>query len=362
MREEALSIDGEAVVKKHLLVAAAIFATVIGAANVFAEEDSNQAQQATACNDHMPRQTVVYLDELDIVKSDTVLSLTLAFKLTSSLMPGERLSIVKLGTSDGTSTQTWTGCWPIADKDPVENLKAQVDTSRQISDAVQALLDQTQRTLKDAMVDAQHPPKKQIIKALSSDVNRFRSSTEPTVRAIVYSDLGENSNLGSAYNPGEMYDNKQSVYFTRGVFYFFGIGKYMINATNYSSNAIKFWNNVIAAMSGVVEAITPDFDVPPVIPKIGYYYDVVLHYNNGDDLPGKLFALADQDGKLIDSWIGISHLTDVCLLKAMTKGGLIGYNSREQLEVRVSPNQVLSGSIALDNSTKFKLDGKQIHF
>jgi hypothetical protein len=368
MRKKVPYIE-EAVVKRFLVVTT-VLATVFGGQNALAQAN----KPSDNCQEGSPRQTVVYLDELDMVQTDTVLPLTLAFRLTASLMPGERLTIVKLGTTDGTSKQTWSGCWPNGNKDAVETLKAQVETSQHINNAVQDVFNSAQRSLKDAMVDAQHPPKKQIIKALTSDIARFKSSVEPTIRAIVYSDLGENSNLGSAYNPGEMYDNKQNTYFTRGVFYFFGIGKYMVNAGNYNSNAIKFWNNVMAAMSAVVESITPDFDVPTVVPKSGRYYDVTLHYNNGDDLPGKMAILAEDSGKLIDSWIGISHLTgtgvqgtiscdnDTCIISAITQGGLIGYNSREQLDVRVSPNGQLSGTIALDQKTKFLLDGRQMRF
>ncbi len=365
--------------KLTLLTTTFLLPLCFGSAYGQSPQPQEQAQQLNDCAAHAPRQSVVYVDDTDMIKSDTIWILTLAFKLTASMMPGEKLAIVQMSPSQGTSKQIWQGCWPKSSANggnSIDVLKQQIAFSQQVNDSVTKILNATGRTLQDSMIDGQKPPQKQIIKSLVSDIDRYQKTSQPTVRAIIYSDMAENSDLGSAFSQStnDVFVNKLGVYFVHGVFYAFGLGKTVYNVQDYNVNAIRFWNNAFKAMSGITESISPDFDIPQVVPQNGSYFDVNLQYE-GEQLSGKMALLIDKDGNLIDSWIGISHLTGAglrgtllclkegtCKLTAKTNGGLVGYGDHENLEMLVNVNATLSGFISVDKPNQFYVDGNKVGF
>jgi hypothetical protein len=304
-----------------------------------------QAQPASDCKAYLPRQTVVYIDDQDMVQNDTILPLTLAFKLTASLMPGERVSIVQLQTKSGTSNQVWTGCWPMSNKGtPIEVLQQQIDLSKAINDAAVAIYNKNTRTLKDAMVDGKNPPKRQIVRALLSDAKRGREATEPTIRGVIYSDMAENSDFGSVFTDASRFTNKDSVYLPHFVFHSFTVGKNVVNVDNFEGRAKSFWTNAFKGLGAVSTTFTSEFAVPLTVPQQSFYYSVTLTVN-GTKLPGKIAIMADKDKHLVDSWIGISRLGAAglvgkltcdsdCSLNSQTDSGIINAD-RESIRLRL---------------------------
>lgn len=83
------------------------------AAGLFGVPDYNFEKY---CALNAPRSTVVYIDQASIVPDGNAgmphWVEQLRAKVESSLMPGERLSIVKIASADGGAQQVWSGCYP----------------------------------------------------------------------------------------------------------------------------------------------------------------------------------------------------------------------------------------------------------
>jgi hypothetical protein len=135
-------------------------------------------------------------------------------------------------------------------------------------------------------------------------------------------------------------------------------------------NSAHFWKYALQAMSGIPKTFSSELSVSQAIPEKWYYFDVNLHYNS-QSLPGKLALMIDKNGNLVDSWIGISHLTgvglqgtfictnNICDLTAKTEGGLVSYNDHEDLQIFLSGNSSLSGVLTVNQTNKFVLDGRK---
>jgi hypothetical protein len=199
------------------LLIAALAATPAEARTIF----GNYGLDPAYCHQPTVRQTVVYIDDTMMVDGQVEWATKLDIKLKGTLAPGERVSVVRLSPVSGQSREYWSGCWPgvsdavrAAEKPPsvIETVEALFSKSAETE-----LADQRRYFLRDfgaaltrLYSDAKRPtarpieaaaaPAKQILRALASDYGRFLHSRE-TVRAIVYSDFAENSDLGSAYRP-----------------------------------------------------------------------------------------------------------------------------------------------------------------
>ena len=64
------------------------------------------------CKQKTFRQTVVYVDDTSIAAGDVAWAKDLANKLKATLTPGERVTVVELSPSQGTSNELWSACWP----------------------------------------------------------------------------------------------------------------------------------------------------------------------------------------------------------------------------------------------------------
>jgi len=166
-----------------------------------------------------------------------------------------------------------------------------------------------------AQIDPDSPPQKQLVRALASDDGRFASS-QTTMRAIIYSDMAENSDLGSAYKGvGETpvdYGAKLGSYLRHGVFYAFGMGLDLADDAPFEEHARAFWSAALRSMAATVEGIGTDLNVPNILPTNDYTYSVDMQFQ-GQSLEGRLSLLAGTDGNLVDSWLGISRLGSAAL-------------------------------------------------
>ncbi len=104
--------------------------------------------------------------------------------------------------------------------------------------------------------DATQPENDELIEALASDGARF-SQSPIVVRAIVYSNLAQNSSLGNVFSktsaPPNDLGQKLGTYFRHGVFYFFGVGTAVGNDGTYLADSKNFWSSVMNSMDGPVE-------------------------------------------------------------------------------------------------------------
>jgi hypothetical protein len=196
-------------------------------------------------------------------------------------------------------------------------------------------------------IAASDPPRKQILRALASDEGRFADSTT-TIRAIIYSDLAENSDLGSVFHPGSdppSFGQRLGSYLRRGVFYEYGMGEDVRGDPAFQEQARAFWTGALRSMAATVAGLGADLNVPNTLPVHAYAWPVTLTFDN-QPLDGRLSLLSGEDGNLVDSWIGISRLGSAalngtfrcsgtnCRLDAETAGGVATNAPSETLTMR----------------------------
>ena len=205
---------------------------------------------------------------------------------------------------------------------------------------------------------------KQLLRALASDSGRF-DNADKTVRAIVYSDMAEDSDLGSVFKPlGERvdYGDRLGASLKHGVFYAYGLGAGAKDGLPERTRA--FWTAAWASLSAVSAGMGSDLNVPGVLPVKAASVPVDVRVKD-DTLSGRLSLLADADGHLVDSWIGVSRLSivglsgmfrcdagaPVCKLDAGTSTGLVTSSRSEQLAMSGHDLGSLSGHIGVKGTS-----------
>ena len=327
------------------------------------------------CRAHNIRQTVIYVDDSLLAPGPSPWLRTIYDKLRATLVPGERTTLVELSPATGQSMERWSGCWPaysqaetaklageshIFSADPLAALKEQQGFfGRDLGIAVEKI--KTSRAgAGPATIDPADPPQKSIIRALASDGARYAHARE-TIRAILYSDLAENSDLGSVFKQPEApvnYGDKLGAYLRRSVFYVFGVGV-DIKGDGSVQDAIRtFWEDAFHSMAASIGGIGTDLNVPNIVPVAANDYDLVLKHES-DVLNGRLALLSDSDGVLVDSWIGIVRLRNASVngtFRCRAKGGkpsctLQGTLGRGVVTTSPSETISLSGGDAALNGT-----------
>lgn len=320
---------------------------------------------ASYCKLDPPRQTVVYLDDTDMIRDKVEWARTIQQKLQQTLMPGERTTVVELSPTNGQSKEIWSGCWPgvtqkqaaamasehhFFSNDPMAALKEQQGFfERDFGTAATKVYKTGVRAAEEVAIDPTNPPKKSLVRSLASDGARY-SSEHGTVRAILYSDLAENSELGSVYKamPDKLdFGNALGVNLHRSVFYVFGVGSTIKDGGETADNIRKFWTLAFASMAADVAGMGSDLNIPNAVPEDGMTYEVSLQ-DAGNELHGRMSILMDHDGRLVDSWIGITRLHSVllngywrcsvdtkqCELSASTAGPLVTDSKSENLVLK----------------------------
>lgn len=313
-----------------LWLAAFIICTAMSCRQAWALFD-NYGLDSNFCNQPTVRSTVVYIDDMMMAEGQTDWATKVATKLRATVIPGERVTVVRLSPATGQSKEYWSGCWPdlptakknelregvyLFQQNPVERLVDQQKYFvRDFGAALTRVYLDAKRLPKDVHIAADSAPQKQILRALASDEGRF-SNTSNTIRAIVYSDLAENSDLGSTFNPtpkdSPAFGQKLGSYLRRGVFYVYGVGEDVSGSPGYLENTRAFWNGALRSMAAVVMGLGADLNVPNSVPLRAYAWPVVMDFR-GQALDGRLSLLVGEEGNLIDSWLGISRLGSAAL-------------------------------------------------
>lgn len=344
------------------------------------------------CAQPTVRSTVVYVDDMMMTDGQSGWATTLATKLRATLTPGERVSVVRLSPGAGRSTEQWSGCWPdypparkatlgagtyLFQENPVARLADQQKYFiRDFGAALTRIYLDSKRPAAEVRIAADSPPQKQILRALASDEGRFANS-QVTIRAIIYSDMAENSDLGSVFAPPSKdppgYGQRLGSYLRRGVFYAYGVGEDVRGDPAFLEQARGFWSGALRSMAATVMGIGADLNVPNTLPLQAWSWPVTLSFD-GQSLDGRLSLLTGADGNLVDSWIGISRLGSSalsgtfrcpanadtgCRLDAETAGGLATNAPSESLMLSGNA-KALAGRLGLKGqNTMFTLKTEQ---
>jgi hypothetical protein len=338
------------------------------------------------CKTHNIRQTVVYIDDSILVTGHTEWALTIYNKLKATLVPGEKVSVVELSPLNGQSNEVWSGCWPAYSAEEKANLNSQTWLLKQ--NPVNALPDQQTyfangfgvaaekieqkgaRPASAVTIDPNNPPQKSILRALASDGTRY-SHADSTVRAILYSDLAENSYLGSVFKPlppdDPTYGATLGTYLRRSVFYAFGVGNDMQGGGGKILDDTRhFWQAALRSMAANLNGFGSDLSVPNTMPVAAQNFNLTLK-ENGTDLDGRMYLLIDSDGILVDSWIGIDRLrnaaingsyrctgptdTSACSLRAKTEGGVVTANPVETIGLTSRGSRNMTGKLGVQGTS-----------
>lgn len=278
------------------------------------------------CETKSSRQTLIYVDEKNMVKGETQWAKDLLAKLSSNLMPSELVTLIKLATETGETQELWKGCYPdytatqlakiksenggFFGSDPVKQLKNQQAFFRkQLGDSLGKLLNQSGRNRSEVQIDITQPPKKQIVRALSNDGVRF-DSTHGAIRAIIYSDMVENSDLGSSLRPKtESAANNLALDFRNAVFYVYGAGS-TLSEQGVKTDGIKsYWQSLFNSAEGHLLGFGPNLIITSSVPVSLQVYsvEIIIDKSKDDIRGGKMQFFIDHEGHLQDSFITVAN-------------------------------------------------------
>jgi hypothetical protein len=340
------------------------------------------------CQQPTVRRTVVYIDDMMMISGQTEWAQKLDTKLRATLTPGESVTVVRLSPASGRSKEGWSGCWPAFSDEQKAKIEREyyfllaspltriAEQQKYFIHDFGASLTQiyveTKREPDEASFTAGRAPRKQILRALASDEGRF-ANTQTTIRGIIYSDMAENSDLGSVFQPTPpvSYGQRLGSYLRRGVFYAFGVGEDVADNPTFAENARQFWSVALKSMSATVMGMGSDLNVPNTLPVSAYGSSVVLNFD-GQDLDGRLSLLIGEDGSLVDSWIGISRLGTAaltgsfrcqssgnCRLESMTTSG-ITTNAPTETLILSGTAKVMAGQLGVkDQNLTYQLKTRQ---
>ena len=247
------------------------------------------------------RQTVVYVDDMMMVEGQVDWARKLAVKLRATLSPGERVTVVRLSPANGQSSEIWSACWPaytaaqqadiarrnfLFSRNPMSGIGDQQKFFLGgMGAALTAIYQQAKRPADAVRIAAAQPPHKDIIRALASDEGRFAAS-RVTVRAIVYSDIAENSDLGAVIRaPGAAPEaqadlgnlgQKLGTWLRRSVFYAYGVGADVDGDPGFGEQARAFWTQALHGMAATLAGMGADLNVPNLLPVSSYDVPVSL--------------------------------------------------------------------------------------
>ena len=332
------------------------------------------------CETASVRQTVVYVDDAFMQDGQTEWAGKLFDKLKGTLVPGERVTVVELSPADGQSREAWAGCWPDYPTEEREKLGKQYSFFSKsplkalddqqgffgsgFAGALSAIYDKHHQPR--VTLDPASPPSKALISALASDGARY-AQTKVTIRAIIYSDLAENSELASIFKPQPPvnFGRKLGTYLRSSVFYAFGMDADVSGGQDVREATRTLWTHALGTMSATIGGIGPDLTVPNALPAAEHEY--VIDLKEGDQpLSGRLSLLADVDGNLVDSWIGIERLgtaaltgtarcetggNGTCTINANTSRGILSDSPTEALTLRGAAGKPLAGLIGVRGSS-----------
>lgn len=284
------------------------------------------------CDTPSPRQTLIYIDEKTLVKDQTQWAKDLISKLSVNLMPSEPVTLIKLATETGESQQLWQACYPdysptqrneittkqsalipsVFTSNPIDALpQQQAIFKSQLAGALEQLLKQSGRDLSTVQINPASPPNKQIMLALINDAPRF-DPAHGAIRAIIYSDMIEKSDLGSSLtsNPAEATAaaTTRALNFKNAVFYSYGAGSTLSQPEAAMEMKMKsYWETFFTAADGHLAGFGSNLNVITNIPETLKTYEVEITITPTDIRVGKMQLFINNGGSIQDSFITIGN-------------------------------------------------------
>ncbi len=286
------------------------------------------------------RQTLVYIDQSMMKDGDTTWADRIDAKLTSTLMPAESVTVLRMDAENGVVEEVWTGYWPdytVKEKEKYKEDQSGVsgffskDPLKELPDEQQFfrnLLGGALGKIYKYGLGTGRSRSKKIMLALASDEDRFNKPGMVT-RVVIYSDMKT--------APEEQ---KLSLDFGYSVFYVFGVGA---EQTRHKSD----WDKEFLNAHGLIAAFGSDLGMASGAPVSVLRYDLEFTTTNNDYL-GDMVLLVTEDGKLQDSYAAIRSTSrpiaslikgsckitgDITKVNAETRMGLATYEDHEQIEL-----------------------------
>lgn len=282
--------------KIKTLIAILLWTTFCCPSLVRAQMDSGVPNLAKFEGKNKVRQTVVYIDQAMMREGDTTWADRIDTKLSASLMPAERVTVVRLDTFNGVAEEMWSGCWPAytpAELKQIENRGTM--TSFFSEDPLKKLPEEQaffRRLVGGALgkiyAQGKAAPsrgKKNLLLALGADEDRFQNSGLMT-RVILYSDM-------NAPTDGD----KLSLDFANAVIYCFGVDSKQRAARN-------DWSKAFLRAHALIASFSSDLGITGGSPAAVYQYNLEFSTTKSNFL-GDMVLLVSSDGRLQDSYLSI---------------------------------------------------------
>lgn len=343
-------------------------------------------RERSFCKLNPPRQTIVYIQDNLMRPGHVAWARSLDSKLHGSLMPGEKVTVVRLSPEVGTATEVWSGCWPNYSAEQKKEIRKKsyffsASPLRSLKKYQKIFLNQFGGALTDvyaASIKARlfkhgiaDRSKSMLLEAFSSDGARY-SSDNDIKRVIVYSNLYQNSGQGSDVSgpPGSQpnYGSRLGTYFRDAIFYVYGVHS-LPSDSDYQQSASRFWKNALSSMHAAVGGIGADLNIPNVVPARGTSIAVAMTHDSVK-LFGRLNLLVSSEGDLVDSFLRLSRLGAVaitgtyrcapkCRLSAQTLGPFTTTSNQESLNMNANDKGVLSGQEGVIGTLSFPIQQVQ---
>jgi hypothetical protein len=232
------------------------------------------------------------------------------------------------------------------------------------------IYESAKRQASSAIVRSTDPPKKDILRALSSDDSRF-ANTGNMIRAILYSDMAQNSDIGSVFQQQTSsisYGDTLGSYLRHSVFYVFGVGSDVAEDPKFQESARSFWAAALKSMASSLRGFGADLNVPNSVPISSQALSIEFT-DMGQPVGGRLLLLVDNEGNLVDSYLFIDRLGSSALSGRYRCRGS-GVNSQCTLDASTDglattrPNEplLLQGSIDTGYRGEYGFKGTGAYF
>jgi hypothetical protein len=323
------------------------------------------------CDTKSPRQTIVYVDDTLMTERETQWAEQIVSKLKSNLMPSEPLAVVRLSPATGNAKEIWKGCFPdysagkraelseggfisLFKEDPLKVLSKQQDFFRaSLGGALGAVLREGARSPSAVKVDPANPPDKQLVRSLSNDIARF-DRARGNVRAIIYSDMLENSDLGKALESDPDVAAKAAgslgINFQNATVYAYGVASTLPERNAATDKAKVYWTRFFHAANANVAGFGSDLIVTSSIPVGVFDYEMEFKLPGNEKRPGRMQLFVDRDGQLQDSYVAAGTVG-----RSLLKGEFV-CNGNECSMSAIAPTTVLL-RVEGAASEEFKLQG-----
>lgn len=312
------------------------------------------------CKAGSPRQTIILVDDRLMIEGQTRWAESMMNILFGSLMPSEPITVVRMKTDIGSSERVWAGCYPDFSAD--EKVKLERNSSifekswkkvletqqaafrRDLGAALGAIYSDGKRSAAGVSVDTISPPGKQLVRALKDAAAKF-DRNHGYIRAIIYSDMLENSDLGNSLKfnaqAGAKMVSDVGLNFQQAVVYVYGAGSTFTGSAKNPEKLHAFWDSALDASVSHVAGFGTDLTISAGVPIGAVKYEFVVKIKE-EARHGTMLIFYDNDGRMIDS-VAVAGATlrslmtegsytcssiDKCRIEAKLPRGLVTINDK----------------------------------